>query len=486
MRKWHDRYEEWRKMSDLQWALLALGVVIILGVVLFNWWQERKLRTEVSERFDEPQSDALMEEFHFDAEAILKDEIEPAQEYVDTVPIESVSIEPASAVSSDQETRIDTRPSEAAITENRISSSESINEVSQAIEEFERDMAAPFEEQQAEEPEAAGKEIEPSELFADIADDVASPAELAKEAGLDERLETQPTAKQPQHVAPTSAHTQLPADADQQIDLIAVLYLTKPATGAALREFLLTVADLDKPIYAHGLGFDGVWRLLTREQEGVEFTRATCSLQLADRSGFVSKISLGRFQHAVDGIGHKLGAQVEWQGSGDPWRFASELDQFCVEVDKMVGFNLVQGASGPFTGTKFRGLAEASGLALREDGAFHYEAESGAESGQSQFFITNHDTNPFNQEMLRTSVIRGIKFQLDIPRVQNCIEVFNHMVLMARQMENSLNATLVDDNQRPLGETQIEKIRQQLKVIHAKMVTRGVVPGSYSALRLFS
>jgi FtsZ-interacting cell division protein ZipA len=88
--------------------------------------------------------------------------------------------------------------------------------------------------------------------------------------------------------------------------------------------------------------------------------------------------------------------------------------------------------------------------------------------------------------MLRTSVIRGVKFQLDIPRVHNCIEVFNHMVLMARQMENSLNASLVDDNQRPLGETQIEKIRQQLKVIHAKMVTRGVVPGSYSALRLFS
>jgi len=474
-------------MSDLQWALFALGVVIILGVVLFNWWQERKLRTEVSERFDEPQSDALMEDFHFDAEAILKDEEEPAQQYVDTVPIEPLSTETSSAADRDQETGKDIRPGQPEVAENRISSSESINEVSRAIEEFERDMAAPFEEESAAEQEAAGKEIEPSELFADIAAEVASPAELAEEAGLDARLETEPVASQPQqHVAPTSAHTQLPADADQQIDLIAVLYLTKPASGAALREFLLNVADLDKPIYAHGLGYDGVWRLLTREQEGVEFTRATCSLQLADRSGFISKISLGRFQHAVDAIGHKLGAQVEWQGSGDPWRFASELDQFCVEVDKMVGFNLVQGASGPFTGTKFRGLAEASGLALREDGAFHYEAESGIESGQSQFFITNHDTNPFNPEMLRTSVIRGIKFQLDIPRVQNCIEVFNHMVLMARQMENSLNATLVDDNQRPLGETQIEKIRQQLKVIHAKMVTRGIVPGSYSALRLFS
>lgn len=471
-------------MSDLQWALLALGVVIILGVVLFNWWQERKLRAEVSERFDEPQSDALMDEFHFDPEAVLEDENEPAlvQAYVNTIPMET-----APAASDNPQTIAEDTPiseNKVAASEGRVSSSDSINELNSALQEFEQDMAAPFQEQPMAEP-AASKEIDPVELFADI----ASPAELAEEAGLDaaSAAETASSANQPpQHAAPTSVHTQLPADADQQIDLIAVLYLTKPATGAALREFLLSIADLDKPIYAHGLGFDGVWRLLTREQEGVEFTRATCSLQLADRSGFVSKISLGRFQHAVDSIGHKLGAQVEWQGSGDPWHFASELDQFCVEVDKMVGFNLVQGPSGPFTGTKFRGLAEASGLALREDGAFHYEVETGAESGQSQFFITNHDTNPFSPEMLRTSVIRGIKFQLDIPRVHNCIEIFNHMVLMARQMENSLNATLVDDNQRPLGETQIEKIRQQLKVIHAKMVTRGVVPGSYSALRLFS
>jgi FtsZ-interacting cell division protein ZipA len=473
-------------MSDLQWALLALGVMIVLGVAIFNWVQERKLRAEVAERFEEPRSDALMEDFHFNAEAVLKDEDEGrvvlAQEYADSAPSQMPEREntPTPAVESAEV--------KTAYGEHRISSSDSINELNSALEEFERDMAEPVLEQPTAEPES--REIDPAELFADV----ASPAELAAEAGLDDLsgLSEPPLSEvkdQPRLAEPAAVHTQLPADIDQQIDLIAILYLTQPATGAALREFLLSIADLDKPIYAHGLGFDGVWRLLTREQEAVEFTRATCSLQLADRSGFVSKNSLGRFQHAVDSIGHKLGAQVEWQGSGDPWLFASELDQFCVEVDKMVGFNLVQGPSGPFTGTKLRGLAEASGLTLKDDGAFHYETEAGVmpgAGGQSLFFVTNHDTNPFSTEMLRTSVIRGIKFQLDIPRVHNCIEVFNHMVLMARQMESSLNASLVDDNQRPLGETQIEKIRQQLKIIHAKMVTRGVVPGSYSALRLFS
>ena len=88
--------------------------------------------------------------------------------------------------------------------------------------------------------------------------------------------------------------------------------------------------------------------------------------------------------------------------------------------------------------------------------------------------------------MLRSALIRGISFQLDIPRVKNSLEVFNRMVLLARQMESSLSANLVDDKQRPLGDTQIEIIRQHLKKIHAKLVARGIVPGSASALRLFS
>jgi hypothetical protein len=60
------------------------------------------------------------------------------------------------------------------------------------------------------------------------------------------------------------------------------------------------------------------------------------------------------------------------------------------------------------------------------------------------------------------------------------------MVQLAKQMEVSLNAVLVDDNNKVLGDVQIEKIRQQLKVIQANMLLRGIVPGSDSARRLFS
>jgi FtsZ-interacting cell division protein ZipA len=87
---------------------------------------------------------------------------------------------------------------------------------------------------------------------------------------------------------------------------------------------------------------------------------------------------------------------------------------------------------------------------------------------------------------LRNSVLKAITFQLEIPKVPNCEQAFNQMILVAQKLSHSLNANLVDDNQKPLGDLQIEKIRQQLKVIHATMVARGIMPGSPASMRLFN
>jgi hypothetical protein len=45
---------------------------------------------------------------------------------------------------------------------------------------------------------------------------------------------------------------------------------------------------------------------------------------------------------------------------------------------------------------------------------------------------------------------------------------------------------LVDDNLRPLTDTGIERIRQQLTQIYGRMESKGVPAGSDLALRLFS
>lgn len=47
-------------MSDLQIGLILLGVVLILLVLLFNWWQDRRVRKQMQERFPEREDDPLL------------------------------------------------------------------------------------------------------------------------------------------------------------------------------------------------------------------------------------------------------------------------------------------------------------------------------------------------------------------------------------------------------------------------------------------
>ena len=472
-------------MSDLQLALLVLGAIIIFAVVAFNWWQERKLRNEAAEHFEAPGSDVLMdEEFQFDPEAILREESQD---------LNKLAADDFDALSYDENRPVADAKHDAVlnksayVADTAMVSQSAGPEFIEAQEDTGPEESTPEAEYDTEAPKFHEEHVWQSDALSmrvSAADQNAlEQAELIREAGFDAHGSSESLTEKGAALAGSARDVvTLSPDIDSRVDLIAVLYLPQPVTGDKLREFLMTVTDIDKPRFLHGLDSEGVWRLVTREHEATSFSRVTCAVQLADRSGFISRNALNRFQHEVDRIGRKFNAQIEWQSNGDPWQQASELDQFCIDVDKMVGFHLVQGENGPFTGTKFRGLAEANGLTLGTDGGFHSENDLGLRL----FSVVNRDNYPFSQTMLRTSVIHGLTFQLDIPRVRNCSEVFNQMVLTARQMENSLGATLVDDNQRPLGEMQIEKIRQQLKVIHAKMVARGIIPGSSSALRLFS
>lgn len=489
-------------MTDLHWALLALGAVFIASVMAFNWWQERKFKRETSSRFDEPRYDALMEQatpqsdvasrestsrerldrdddFQFDHNAILKDEDEDSHAEVRlSEPAVKLS---KTAISSDEQAFAGSQYVEPQHIESQPYAAPELDE-NPGNHHFETQY----------QPEA---ELEP-EYHAQFETEY-EPENALHESALAQEAEDLPPweeenqlAPQPAMVStpssPTQPELQLPAEINTDIDFCAVLTLAQPASGLQLREFLLSITDIDKPVYAYGLAGDQRWHLLTREQESTSFSAAVCTLQLADRSGAVSTGSLSRFHLAVEALADNLNADLEWIHAENPLQHAAQLDQFCIEVDQMVTFHLTQGGSGSFTGTKFRGLAEAGGLSLGTDGAYHYLAEGADGEKQVLFSVVNHDPQPFTPEMLRSSVIRGLSFQLDIPRVRSYGEAYNHMVLLARQMEHSLGAHLVDEKQRELGDAQIDKIRQQIKLIHDKMVARGIAPGEAYALRLFS
>lgn len=418
-------------MSDLQAALIVLGVFVIAGVVVYNWVQERKLRKEVTSEFIVPQKDVLSDDFHIDVDAYIVDkELAEVTE---------------------------------KFKQSEHHSSENIDEPTV------REPVSKNNPENVSEPEPSESKLNqalPEQLNAGLAEAESVEAESIIKAVLHE---------QAQHI-----HANLPDVIHSQIDLTAILFPNKNIKSSDLSAFSSALAGIALPIMMHGLDKHDKWQVVSESSADATFKQVACSLQLADRGGPVAKNLLNKLQFAVEDAGLALNAHVEWQGSGDAMQRAIELDQFCIEVDQMISVHIAQGET-PIHGTKFKGLAEASGMALNQDGKFHFYANDA-------HLFSALDTNnvPFTAESLRSNVLKSVTFQIEIPKVSNCEQVFNQMIGIAQKMTSSLNASLVDDNQKQLGDLQIEKIRQQLKVIHATMVARGIMPGSSSSMRLFN
>jgi FtsZ-interacting cell division protein ZipA len=424
-------------MSDLKIVLMVLGALIIAGVLVYNWLQERKLRNEVSREFIVPQKDVLAEDFYIDTDAYVEKELagvgdktkSAAHTVTEKAPAKSEVLEPVLAVLDDSV----------------FSATTGSNDSSKAFATIET-------------PHVENVFIRAAE----------SPPESIIKADLYQQTQ--------------GVQANLPAIIHPQIDLTAILYANKNIGANEQQALKNAVADIGLPIMLHGLDSEDKWHLLSESASSANFKQVACSLQLADRGGPIAKNLLNKFQFAVEDAGLNLNAHVEWQSSGDALQRAIELDQFCIEVDQIISVHMAQNES-PIHGTKFKGLAEANGLTLTADGKFHY---MGNGKDEPLFVLIDTNNQPFTAENLRTNVLKSVTFQIEMPKVTNCEQVFNQMIAMAQKMAISLNARLVDDNQRLLGDLQIEKIRQQLKVIHATMVARGIMPGSPASLRLFS
>jgi len=482
-------------MSDLQVVLIVIGALIIVGVIVFNWWQERKFHQQVERSFSPMKNDALLDDPILDVSNLNITMDETAIDHLsfeDRLPSQEIinTFQQIDAVSTDEENltlhaHSDTLVDDASLQnhQNLPTNEHTNNDVSIDIksELQHNDIKSIFN-------EAFRQPIK-----------VTPPAAQSDKVQVDTKAESHTTLNS-DIVTEAELDTQnsalsLPSMLHSQIDLTAVLYLAKETSISELSSAFSSVSNgYDKPVFVHVLDANKQWLLLTEAASNPAYlnqksSKVTCSLQLADRAGAVSRNTLNRFQLAIETLGLDINAHVEWQGTGDALTAATTLDAFCIEVDKTIGFHLTHGENGAFTGTKLKGLAEAQGMTLSNDGTFKYfdkDPSTGKSVTLPSFVMFNRDDYPFNTEMLRTSVVKGITFQLDIPHVKHCAEAYSQMVQVARQMEIGLHSTLVADNNKVLGDIQIEKIRQQLKVIHASMLTRGIVPGSECALRLFS
>ncbi|MEY3804236.1 MAG: hypothetical protein RL667_358 [Pseudomonadota bacterium] len=420
-------------MSDLQIALIAIGALIILAVLILNWWQERRFHRQAQSQFADLKNDALLPES-------------------------------SSQTPPDDEAHDDGLISEKDDTQSGLEDGVYDIADAQDADNFTINVAVKIDAEDAPAFDALtvtadSEEPQPSQAIEDVAP--SAPAEPKVSAGLPSMLLS-------------------------KIDTTALLYLAKESTMLTLKESSRALFDgLDKPFFIHALDKNQTWQVLDDDdtQTYQPVLRVACSLQLADRGGAVTRSTLSRFQLAVTELALKINADLEWQDIESIQLQANELDEFCIAVDKTVGFHLSHGENGAFSAAKLTALAEAQGLAANDAGCLQ---AFNPQSAKPSFIIFNTENQLTAFNAASDALIKSVIFQLDIPRVDECTLAFKQMVKVAKSLAVDLNANLLDANNRILNDQQIEQIFQQVDSIQDAMRLRGIEPGSEAALRLFS
>ena len=252
--------------------------------------------------------------------------------------------------------------------------------------------------------------------------------------------------------------------------------------ASAFSEAMTRSKTLSKPVRWRGLPLGSqVWEDLKAWSDR-HYRQIVVSLQLADRNGSVEEAELGTLLTLVNAAARGLNLRVQSDDAAEALERAHQLDIFCVDVDVLIGLNVVARGEESLPLAAVRREVTAAGLSLAADGTFQLLDNR----GEILFSLCNQESTPFHPDNIDNQQTRGVTLLFDVPRVTDGLRVFDLMVALGRKLAHESGGMLVDDNIRPLTEAGIEKIRRQLTQIYTKMDAKGLPSGSSQSLRIFS
>lgn len=232
------------------------------------------------------------------------------------------------------------------------------------------------------------------------------------------------------------------------------------------------------------LGFPArgdAWEELRLWSDGC-YREILVTLQLADRNGSLTEKELTSLCGMVRDAAQPHGLKVVCDDFDTALDRAKTLDLFCVDVDVLIGLNVVARGEENLPMQIVRREAEIAGMVLAPDGTYQLQDRR----GEILFSLCNHESTPFSPQTLDSFSTHGVTLLFDVPRVPDGLKIFDNMVALGRKLAHEVGGLLVDDNLRPLTDTGIERIRHQLAQIYGRMETKGIPAGGNLALRLFS
>jgi FtsZ-interacting cell division protein ZipA len=432
-------------MNELQVALVVIGVVAVVGILIYNRVQERKFRREAEAGFSRPRRDALMDD---EPSIVHQRRVEPELREPIFDLADSASAEHAGG-------------------------------------------HEPHFGSAAAGPDSAGVMADAISAKAQEAPQPAVSVVAATEAGSVEprkapaSLPVNPTRPRsgPQAV-PDPVTRPAPIASAPHDDLIEYRVRIKGEgiLASVFAEAISRSRTLPKQVRWLGWPVGGhAWDEILPWSEK-HYQEVLVAMQLADRNGAASEEALSGLCNLVRETASANGLKAQCDDLPEGLERARSLDMFCVDVDVLIGLNVVARGDETLPMSKVQLEASNAGMVLAADGTFQLLDSR----GEVLYSLCNHESTPFSPDSLDALETHGITLLFDVPRVPDGVKTFNNMVALGRKLAHEVGGLLVDDNLRPLTDAGIDKIRAQLTQIYNKMEARGVPAGGRLALKLFS
>ncbi|WP_063549874.1 cell division protein ZipA C-terminal FtsZ-binding domain-containing protein [Burkholderia territorii] len=429
-------------MDELTLGLIGAGAVVVGGVVVYNAWQGAKVRRrmprpmpeETAEAMNRPERD---EELPF---------IEPVRQPVRREPAAPA---PAAAAASASAEAARVEPTFGGV--------------------------APADTPADLQAEATGGDVQSAS--SGHAEQVDEGAVAATQEAPAADASNEPA--EPVLPAATTISSAPPAIVDRRIDCIVPIRLGAPLPG----DKILPVAQRlrragTKPVHIEGKPEGGQWELL---QNGVRYEELRAAAQLANRSGALNELEFSEFVTGVQQFADAIDGAPEFPDMMETVAMARELDGFAAQCDAQLSINVMSDGA-PWSANYVQAVASQDGLLLSRDGTRFVKLDA---KQNPVFMLQFGDTN-FLRDDLTYKGGNMITLVLDVPVAEEDILPFRLMCDYAKSLSERIGARVVDDSRRPLPESTLVAIDQQLMKLYAKLEEAGIPAGSPVTRRLFS
>jgi hypothetical protein len=436
-------------MSDITLIILVFCAAVILGVIVYNMYQENKYRQQVREQFG-----------HADKDALLGSKTDFVR---DGKPLGGEAAEPV-------RTKDVSRPSQKAEEAEAIAQPAAPQAAKNDL--FAEKVAAAA----AAKPDAA-IEVEDD----DFVEPVLQPeAEKGEEAFAFERVDAPaPSQTRLQGKQKTLLHLndltklELPWF-DPRFDYMAYIALSEAQELHAIPRL-----SSRHRFQIAGCTMDDRFQI-AEPIPSVYYQGFVIGLQAVSRNGLATTQELEQFGEQVNSFAEKMNASLLLTDVETFLNVARPLDELCARVDQTIAMHLV--SRGSISGTELRAAVENLGFELGVDGAFRLPNEE----GEPLFTLVTLDNTPFTASLLSSQAYRGFSMLFDITHVPAGEKQFNRFMDLAVKLSSTLSLDLVNDKLEELSTQWLKEVRSYVVARQDEMQKVGIEPGGSLAARLFS